>query len=181
MSRRSTLSRQQSEHENTLLLKMLEDPGKLSEICFIFIRDSISSMLGYEIGRYNFTPSSLGLHRVSELLAVKEDRHYGLPSTDEIYLFACRNFHAGIDGLQGVVNRCLGYYPKENELYVFVNHLHNQIKIYHLSEQDERIYQYKLKKGTYKLSPGFDKTSYEKINRTALVKLLDCPRKAYKK
>lgn len=181
MSRKSILSREQSEYENAQLLKILEEPGELSEIRFEFIRSSVSSIIGYDICRYRFTPSGLGVRCLSDLLAVKEDRHYGLPSTDQIYLFTCGNFNAGTDVLQGLVNASLGYYPKEKELYVFVNSLHNQIKIYHLKGQDERIYQYKLNKSTYDIFPGFDKITYQKINRTSLIRLLDYPKKEYKK
>lgn len=181
MPSKHIFSRKQSEHYNALLLSLLNESGDLSEICFEFTRASASSIIGYDIFRYRFPPESLGVRCLRDLLATKEDRHYGLPSTDQIYLFPCPNFNQGIDSLQGLVNARLGYYPKEKELYVFVNRLHNQIKIYHLRGQEERIYQYKLSRSTYDLPRCFGKMTYEKINRTSLVRLLDCPKKANKK
>lgn len=174
-------TRAHEENENRRLLSMLEETGKLSEITFIFTRPSQSGITTFDISRYHFSAESLGIYRLSDLVAVKEDRHYGLPSTDEIYLFPCANFHAGIDALLGIVNCRLGHYPREGELYVFINRLHNQMKIYYISGKEDRLYQYRLAQSTYDLPRGFGKMTYEKVNRTSLVRLLDCPKVTQKK
>lgn len=174
-------TREHENYENNRLLSMLEEKGKLEEIIFIFTRPSQSGVTRFDVSRYLFSAESLGIYCLSDLVASKEDRHYGLPSTDQVYLFPCENFHAGIDALVGIVNNRLKHYPREGELYVFVNRLHNQMKIYYLSSNEDRIYQYRLAQGTYDLPRGFGKMTYEKINRTNLVHLLDCPKEVRKK
>lgn len=173
--------REEEEYFNNRLLSMLQETGKLSEMIFVFTRPSKSGVVSFDISRYHFPPQSLGIYQLSELVAVKENRHYGLPSTDKVYLFPVKNFNAGIHTLEGIVNNRLGRYPREGELYVFINNNHNQIKIYYLQEKEERVYLYHLKESTYDLPRGFGKMNYEKVNRTSLIHLLDCPKKVRKK
>ena len=63
-----------------------------------------------------------------------------------------KNFHAGIPCLSGIVNSRLGHYPKEGEIYVFINGGHKQLKVYYLSPNQERVYLYHLSEGTYEFT-----------------------------
>ena len=173
-------NREKEIFENAQLLSMLSEPGELNEITFEYLRYQSGGAVRFRIHHYRFSPESLGIYNVSDLVKSKEDRHYGLPSTDRVYLFPLKNFHADIPCLSGIVNSRLGHYPKEGEIYVFINGGHKQLKVYYLSPNQERVYLYHLSEGTYDLPRQFEKQSYEQVNRTSLVRLLDCPKKRRK-
>ena len=90
----------------------------------------------------------------------------------ELYLPAT-DMRKSFDSLSGIVNTDLRYNPTNGKVYLFVNRLHNKMKILHWRTGGFVLYYKRLEKGVFKL-PRYDESVKSiQLNYSQLVLLFD--------
>lgn len=152
---------------NTCLLKMLNEENTLLNVTFVY-----SQRVGLGLSYYEFPPSALGIHRASDFIIRRQERLFGIPYAQECYLYPLSDFRGDVSKLSGVINRMQGHYPEPGEVYAFINHRHNQIKLYWIQNGVDCIQHLKLPSGTFPVRRNLNRSPFDIISWTELMNIL---------
>mgnify|MGYP003383688112 CR=1 FL=1 len=81
----------------------------------------------------------------------------GLGHQHRYYLYVpATDMRKGFDGLSGLVRNKMGRDPLDGEVYIFLNHRRNMVKLLQWDRNGFAIYGKRLERGSYELPKSFE-------------------------